>query len=48
LLAIAARERQTFETLSAIDSMKHQTLRKIAENRAPPPGHWEYNGATGK
>jgi hypothetical protein len=48
LLAIAARERQTFETLSAIDRMKHQTLRKAAEAMAPPSGHYEYNGATGR
>jgi hypothetical protein len=48
LLAIAARERQTFETLSAIDRMKHQTLQKMAENMTPPSGHYEYNGATGR
>jgi hypothetical protein len=48
LLAIVARERQTFETLAAIDRAKHQTMRKAAEAMAGPSGHYEYNGATGR
>jgi hypothetical protein len=48
LLAIAAREQQTFNTLSEINRIKTRTNLNAAKAMTPPSGHYEYNGATGR